>query len=330
MQKSYFFVLIVVLLFVTISLLHADESLDFESIQNAIVQAEKDSNNFDLSQAYKSMAIYYANREDYKDASFYFLKYIKLHEDIIISEFDYRIEQLEFRYQASQKEKELELLRREQKLKDSEVANSRNERNMLIVISLLVIVLVVVFLNRYHLHTRLHKKLDELNKKLIDLAETDSLTKLYNRRFIIDKINYLKHQFERTKTSFSIIIGDMNNFKEVNDTFGHDIGDMVLMQLSETMEELIRKQDFVGRWGGDEFILVLPDTDEEGAQTIAYKIENTVAQTNFGDHSHLVNVGITFGFAEYDKVQEATELVKKADISLYIRKEEHKQFRDER
>jgi len=82
---------------------------------------------------------------------------------------------------------------------------------------------------------------------LLDLTETDSLTELFNCRFLVDKIEYLKCQFERNKISFSTLMGDIDNFKEVNDTYGHNLGDRALVQLAETIKETVRKQDFLRR-----------------------------------------------------------------------------------
>jgi diguanylate cyclase (GGDEF)-like protein len=304
--------------------LHALADTMVDSLLQAITLAQQNQDDRELAEAYKLLSQYYAEQEDYKSAASYFQKYLTLHELIFSSEITDNISELEVRYAASQKEKELELLKKEKKLHELEIAKSRNERNSIILIFLLIFTLVIIFLSRYRMHAKLHKKLDGLNKKLLDLTETDPVTELYNRRFLLEKIEYLKCQFERSKISFSVLMGDIDNFKEVNDTYGHNLGDKALIQLAETIKETVRKQDFVGRWGGDEFMLLLPETDDEGAQTIAYKIENTISQTVFGDNRHNFYMGITFGFAEYNEEQAADEIIKKADVSLYVRKEERK------
>ena len=313
-----------VLFFIVCFSLHAQGDARVDSLLQAITLAQQNEDNKGLSEAYKQISDYYSDKGDYKSAASYFQKYLALHELIFSQERTDKICELEVRYAASQKEKELELLRKENKLHELEIAKSRNERNFVILILVLIVTLVIVFLNRYRLNIKLHKKLDEINKQLHDLIETDPLTELYNRRFLVAKIEYLKCQFERNKISFSVLMGDLDNFKGVNDTYGHNLGDRALEQLAETIKETVRKQDFVGRWGGDEFMLILPETDDEGAQTIAYKIENTISQTLFGDHHQKFKMGITFGFSEYNTEQTVDELIKKADISLYVRKEERK------
>ncbi len=313
-----------VLFFIVCFSLHAQADARVDSLLQAITLAQQNEDNKGLSEAYKQISDYYSDKGDYKSAASYFQKYLALHELIFSQERTDKICELEVRYAASQKEKELELLRKENKLHELEIAKSRNERNFVILILVLIVTLVIVFLNRYRLNIKLHKKLDEINKQLHDLIETDPLTELYNRRFLVAKIEYLKCQFERNKISFSVLMGDLDNFKGVNDTYGHNLGDRALEQLAETIKETVRKQDFVGRWGGDEFMLILPETDDEGAQTIAYKIENTISQTLFGDHHQKFKMGITFGFSEYNTEQTVDELIKKADISLYVRKEERK------
>ncbi len=313
-----------VLFFILCFSLHAQADARVDSLLRAITLAQQSNDDKGLSEAYKLISEHYADQSDYKNAASYFQKYLTLHELIFSREITESISELEVRYAASQKEKELELLKKEKKLHELEIAKSRNERNSIILIFLLIFTLVIVFLSRYRMHSKLHKKLDGLNKKLLDLTETDPVTELYNRRFLVEKIEYLKCQFERSKISFSVLMGDIDNFKEVNDTHGHNLGDNALVQLAETIKETVRKQDFVGRWGGDEFMLLLPETDDEGAQTIAYKIENTISQTIFGDHHHNFAMGISFGFAEYNEAQTADEIIKKADVSLYVRKEERK------
>ena len=313
-----------VLFFIVCFSLHAQADARVDSLLQAITLAQQNEDNKGLSEAYKQISDYYSDKGDYKSAASYFQKYLALHELIFSQERTDKICELEVRYAASQKEKELELLRKENKLHELEIAKSRNERNFVVLILVLIFTVVFVFLNRYCLNIKLHKKLDGINKQLHDLIETDPLTELYNRRFLVAKIEYLKCQFERNKTSFSVLMGDLDNFKGVNDTYGHNLGDRALEQLAETIKETVRKQDFVGRWGGDEFMLILPETDDEGAQTIAYKIENTISQTLFGDHHQKFKMGITFGFSEYNTEQTVDELIKKADISLYVRKEERK------
>jgi len=111
-----------------------------------------------------------------------------------------------------------------------------------------------------------------INRQPYKKATEDSLTGLLNRQKMMDFIEYEYERASRTKKGFSIVLTDIDFFKKVNDTYGHDCGDVVLKGVADTILAQGRKQDQVARWGGEEFLLLLPDTDGRGAYTLAEKI----------------------------------------------------------
>lgn len=161
------------------------------------------------------------------------------------------------------------------------------------------------------------KELEEANKRLSRLAHTDPLTGLSNRRDIYEKIDYEIRRFERNKQSFSIVIGDIDDFKEINDNLGHDAGDFVLFSLASHIRSMLRKQDVVGRWGGEEFILMLPHTNLEGAEVIAEKVRHSIEEKVITYKGNEISITITFGISAFDEMQLMDDCIKKADTALY-------------
>lgn len=158
----------------------------------------------------------------------------------------------------------------------------------------------------------------EMEKTLKKLATVDSLTEIYNRYKIDDAINIQIARYQRYKEPFSILMFDIDYFKDVNDRYGHDVGDKVLKALSQLISSNIRVTDMVGRWGGEEFIVILEDTKKEEAYMIAQKLRKLVEAYIIEDKYHIT---ISIGVAEYEEGDSREDLVKKADEALYRAKE---------
>ncbi len=164
------------------------------------------------------------------------------------------------------------------------------------------------------------KIMEKANKKLQMLARTDSLTKLATRRSILEKIEYEIKRFERSNEPFVIVIGDLDGFKLINDKYGHGAGDMILKSVSRVMTSLVRKQDVVSRWGGDEFLLLLPQTKLEGGITIIKKIKEKIKNTQSTFYKRNISTSITFGLSVFDKLMDIDHCIKIADMDLYEKK----------
>ncbi|TYB30820.1 MAG: GGDEF domain-containing protein [Candidatus Mcinerneyibacterium aminivorans] len=123
--------------------------------------------------------------------------------------------------------------------------------------------------------------------------------------------------FERYQNSFSIIIMDIDDFKEVNDTYGHDCGDYILKQIAALLKKNIRKQDVVARWGGEEFLFLLPDTEIEGAFNLAKKLNRVINERVYKYKNNKIEISITMGISEYNKKIPFYECVIKADKAMY-------------
>ena len=153
-------------------------------------------------------------------------------------------------------------------------------------------------------------------------TQVDSLTGLFNRRAFENKIG---EEFERSKryhSPLSLLILDIDNFKLINDTYGHHGGDAALVKISETFREKTRQSDFPARYGGEEFVLVLPETDQESALQAATKIHEAIRSSAFGTTARpfrlTVSIGVSSTSIKFYSVWD--ELLRDADQALYIAK----------
>lgn len=158
-----------------------------------------------------------------------------------------------------------------------------------------------------------------IENKLKELATIDTLTKVYNR-YKINEI--MDHQIARSKRYnevFSILMFDIDYFKKVNDTYGHYVGDLVLKKLSELVQRNIREVDSFGRWGGEEFMLLLHKASHEEAMFIAEKLRKLVKNYNI---DNLYKITISIGVTTFSKYDTKETLLEKADNALYKSKED--------
>ena len=164
-----------------------------------------------------------------------------------------------------------------------------------------------------------NKILLEMKKKLELTARTDPLTGLLNRRALYEFIDHEVKRTKRSKKGFSIILADIDNFKHINDTYGHACGDRVLRKISRILKSTLRQTDKVGRWGGEEFLILLPETSLEGAVRVAEKLRMSIASENFRCSGKLtLRLTMTFGVAEFTpQTPSLRECLKNADEALY-------------
>ena len=161
-----------------------------------------------------------------------------------------------------------------------------------------------------------------VREKIVNLAETDDLTGIWNRRFFRRQ---LPQEIERARTfgvPLSLLLFDIDEFKQINDSFGHVIGDVVLSELCGCVRETLRPTDIIARFGGDEFAVILPHTDLGGAQAVAERILQRVrALTIPTDEEGAIQCSVSIGLAEYRREDAvANDLVRRADERLYTSK----------
>lgn len=152
------------------------------------------------------------------------------------------------------------------------------------------------------------------NEELERLSVTDGLTGLANHRLLMQRLSEEGHRHERTKSPFSVIMADVDNFKKYNDDFGHPAGDHVLRTVAGILRESIREVDCAGRYGGEEFVIVMPETDTQAASVAAERIRERLKEEDFSGQRITLSIGI----AEYPKDAEtAMGMISAADSALY-------------
>jgi len=164
-------------------------------------------------------------------------------------------------------------------------------------------------------------RLIDSRKKLTDeikrLSEQDYLTGLFNRRMIHEIIEHEILRSRRYKSTFAVILMDIDNFKMTNDTFGHNAGDRLLVEISGIIRRTIRESDTAGRWGGEEFLVFCPETDIDGAISLAEKLRVNIEATDFHD---IGDKTASFGVARIEQGDNVNALVSRADAGLYSAK----------
>lgn len=155
-------------------------------------------------------------------------------------------------------------------------------------------------------------------KKLEILSITDPLTLLYNRRKFNEILSYEILKNRRYGSGLSLIMCDIDNFKLINDKFGHETGDKVLQQFAQTIKISIRNSDLFARWGGEEFVFLIPDADPEMARSIAEKTRELINETEF---KVVDKITISLGVATLNSDDNKETLLDRADQALYKAKE---------
>jgi len=180
----------------------------------------------------------------------------------------------------------------------------------------------------------LYDQLKLLNELLEKLSVTDPLTELYNRRYLVNRIQVEIKRSHRLKGALSCLIIDVDGFKPINDKYGHSFGDEVLKHLAKLLRESVRMTDVVARYGGDEFFILAPDTDEENARAIEKNILRKIEEGSFKIGEVNIHVGISMGISTFYGKEAEEEIldtallgklmdkfVNYADRRLYISKE---------
>jgi diguanylate cyclase (GGDEF)-like protein len=158
-------------------------------------------------------------------------------------------------------------------------------------------------------------------QRILNLAETDDLTGIWNKRYFRRQ---LPQEVERARVyalPLSLLIFDLDDFKQINDSFGHTVGDVVLSELCGAVREMLRPPDVFARFGGDEFAVILPHTDLGGARSAADRILQKVNNLTIpADEEGSIRCAISIGIADYRPGDSAQDLVRRADEKLYLSK----------
>lgn len=162
-----------------------------------------------------------------------------------------------------------------------------------------------------------------LYEKVQELAITDGLTGIYVRRHFIERLNEEVARSKRYNLRLSLLMIDLDHFKQCNDTYGHLAGDIILKKIARIMKEYIRQVDLIGRYGGEEFAIALPDTDKKSVINIADRIRSSVEKHKFRVYDETIYMTISIGVANFpENGEDVVTLIDSADQALYKAKQE--------
>ena len=162
-----------------------------------------------------------------------------------------------------------------------------------------------------------------LYKKVQEMAITDSLTEVSTRRYFLERFREEIRRSMRRKTSMSFLMLDLDYFKQKNDKFGHLVGDVILKEIAQILKSNLREIDIIGRYGGEEFSVVLSGIDREGAFQVSERLRSSIERSVFNAYDEKVSITISIGVASFpqDGVDE-NSLIESADRALYKAKEQ--------
>ena len=247
-------------------------------------------------------------------------------------------QEIRAKYETDKKQKEHDLLKRDLRINALDIQQKSLQIVFLLALSALVLLIALILYNRYRFRLKAHQDLEfanrqiqedqiqltEANRRLDELTREDPLTGLANRRELQGRFEQEKVRFLRSGRAFSLIMADLDNFKVFNDTYGHNCGDDILKTLASLLRSRIRGQDTVGRWGGDEFLILLPETGLSGGEAVARKVQARVRRTAFPWKEKNLRVQLSLGVSVYKKGMEFDDCLKNADQAMFRRKRKGK------
>ncbi|MCL1088105.1 diguanylate cyclase [Shewanella profunda] len=226
--------------------------------------------------------------------------------------------ELKVKFSTNRIESENKQLIENQNLKEQELTLLEKNKSLQLIILLLtgcILAIVSVFA-----YKQVHR-----NRQLQIIALTDYLTQLPNRRHIYDQANQYFQQALKQRTPFSLIIFDADHFKQINDNFGHEIGDNALITIANATNALIGNKDLIGRIGGEEFLIILPNTNAERALTLVNELQTHIAHFSAKELPSTLRLTVSAGVATFDasnhnalsQDKDFASLLKRADAALY-------------
>jgi diguanylate cyclase (GGDEF)-like protein len=242
----------------------------------------------------------YRARGDYARALEHTSALLRLSQEIAAADYGTRVKELEARAEAERM--------------DSQLGRERLWLILAVSVATLLVALFLVLLRAFQNSRR-------AARDLAHAVRTDPLTGLTNRVGVYERIEYERLRSDRSKQPFSLAVIDVDNFKAINDEHGHEVGDTVLAEVAHRIAAQLRAQDTAARWGGEEFLLLLPETGAPGGGVIARKVCEAVSQTPFGSNGTSMRMTLSIGVCEYRTGLTIDQCIKYADQAMYAGKQ---------
>jgi diguanylate cyclase (GGDEF)-like protein len=197
------------------------------------------------------------------------------------------------------------------------------QTNKLILIGVCILTIGMLLGIIFFMGWRLTVKLENAQKLLTEMATTDELTKLLNRREVMSRLNEEFHRAKRSSEGLGVILLDIDHFKRINDLYGHPFGDIVLKEVANRIRDSLRIYEIVGRIGGEEFLVISPDTDDERLKHLAERMRIAVKASQIGDEKNMVTVSISAGITVLNNEDPTPDILfSRSDKALYRAKNE--------
>ena len=259
---------------------------------------------------YRAKAEAYGAVGDNDNAYTWLNRYVELNQQQQQQSREQQSQLLKIQFDSARQQERNQQLAAEKQLMQKHVSTLQlAQRWQYVALSLIALLLVILFSFALSLKRR--------NLKLHQLAMTDELTGIANRRRIMMQAEQERVKALDTAKPLSFLILDLDHFKQVNDKYGHDVGDTVLQQMSLTVSSMLREQDHFGRTGGEEFLIVLPDTDNEAAFAIAERLRRAISDISFADTPGKMRVTCSIGLSQFRPDEPLNTSLGRADDALY-------------
>ncbi len=294
------------------------------SFNKALELAQKTQDKEAIRKTLLVMADCYAKSGNYKEAYLCTLDFIKNSRELFSKQLVKQLAELENKHKAKVMKRKIETLK---KISEKQQKYLFFHKTTLLISVVFIIIFIVLLWQRQNLIKDIERKNSDMKlllQTIEKVSKSDDLTGLPNRRGLMEFIDREISRAERDGQSFCFAICDLDNFKLINDKFSHQVGDIILMAVSKTFQDLIRKIDIVARFGGEEFVFVFTGTSPGNARKVCEKIRKTIEETDFIVYETPIKVTVTFGITEFAPHKTFDKLLQEADKALYIGKENGK------
>lgn len=307
--------------------LSIDKDVGIKLLKEAIALAEEQKSKSYALDMYRSLAKLYEEFDEYENAVESYKKIIELEAEIIQSEREDAVQALQEQYETEKKNRQIERLSLEKLAADAEIAEKETRQKLWIALAIVFLLIAVILVQWLRASRKRNKNLRSDNAELEMQTDRDPLTGAYNRRFLQKTMQALHQKLKnldrpgRADDIMGIVLLDIDFFKNVNDNYGHAVGDAVLVEITKRFISLLRERDMVVRWGGEEFVLLLPNIN--GALcNVADRVMNKIGNETFNYEGEQLRVTISAGCVTWPAFEEQSweDALHLADMAAYLSK----------